>query len=319
MKVLHNTISNKILRNRMLVETERRTTISFYKYFYIDDPNSFRDTIYRKLNDLHVLGRIYIATEGINGQISVRKNNFNSFRTILYNSHPKLDKVRLNIALDNNVLSFWVLRIKVRASIVADGITDHSFNYLNVGHYLKAEEVNIMADNPDVLFVDMRNHYEYEIGHFKQALDIPSNTFREQLYMVVKMLQHDKNRHIVMYCTGGIRCEKASAWMLHNGFKNIYHVEGGIIGYTNRAKELGLPIKFIGKNFVFDERFGERITSEVIAHCHQCNSLCDSYTNCRNTHCHRLFIQCNNCAKKYYGCCNLLCKNKQLATTSYSV
>ncbi|AIN47374.1 rhodanese-related sulfurtransferase, partial [Candidatus Palibaumannia cicadellinicola] len=310
MEVLHNRVSRKVLRTRMLAETEPRTTVSFYKYFVISDPHSFRDSLYRKLNNLDIFGRIYIAAEGINGQISVPKSYFETFRTVLYTTNPQLDKLRLNISLDNDCQSFWVLRMKVRSRIVADGIQDPNFNHLNVGHYLKAEEVNLMAENPEVLFVDMRNHYEYEVGHFKQALKIPSHTFREQLLMVVNMLQDNKNKSIVMYCTGGIRCEKASAWMLHNGFKNIYHIEGGIIEYTNRARKLGLPLKFIGKNFVFDERLGERITSEVIAHCNQCQDYCDRHTNCRNQDCHILFIQCPNCAKKYSGCCNIICQSK---------
>ncbi|PLK58179.1 hypothetical protein CEX73_03135 [Candidatus Palibaumannia cicadellinicola] len=310
MAVLHNKISRKILRANILTETEPRTTVSFYKYFVIPDPRSFRDSLYHQLHHLHIFGRVYIATEGINGQISVLQSNFDAFRTVLYTIHPQLDQLRLNISLDNNGKSFWVLRIKVRERIVADGIQDPDFNHLNVGRYLTAEEVNLMADNPDVLFVDMRNHYEYEVGHFKQAIEIPSRTFREQLSMVVNMLQHNKNKSIVMYCTGGIRCEKASAWMLHHGFKNIYHIEGGIIRYTNRVRELGLPLKFIGKNFVFDERLGERITSEVIAYCHQCNKSCDHHTNCRNQSCHRLFIQCSNCAQKYSGCCNITCQSQ---------
>ncbi|MDU8421074.1 rhodanese-like domain-containing protein, partial [Pseudomonas syringae] len=99
----------------------------------------------------------------------------------------------------------------------------------DVGDYLKAAEVNAMLDDPDAVFVDMLNHYEYEVGHFDNAIEVPSDTFRDQLPMAVDMLKEDKDKKIVMYCTGGIRCEKASAYMLHNGFKNVYHVEGGII------------------------------------------------------------------------------------------
>jgi len=111
-----------------------------------------------------------------------------------------------------------------------------------------------------------------------------------------------------MYCTGGIRCEKASAYMLHNGFKNVFHLEGGIIEYTNKARQQGLPIKFKGKNFVFDDRLGERISDDIISHCHQCGEPCDSHTNCLNDGCHLLFIQCESCAKKYNGCCSEACQ-----------
>ena len=307
MPVLHNRISNEELRARMLAETEPRTTVSFYKYFQLEDPKTFRDALYVSLTRLNVFGRIYVAKEGINAQISVPQSKFEAFKTELFSSHPALDQIRLNVALEDDGKSFWVLRLKVRDRIVADGIDDDSFDPSNVGEYLKAEQVNAMIDDPDTLFVDMRNHYEYEVGHFDKAIEVPSDTFRDQLPMAVDMLKEDKDKKIVMYCTGGIRCEKASAYMLHNGFKNVYHVEGGIIEYARRAKEQGLPVKFKGKNFVFDERMGERISDDVIAHCHQCGEACDNHTNCKNDGCHLLFIQCPTCAAKFDGCCCEIC------------
>ena len=111
-----------------------------------------------------------------------------------------------------------------------------------------------------------------------------------------------------MYCTGGIRCEKASAFMLHNGFKNVFHLEGGIIQYANTVKELGLTNKFKGKNFVFDDRLGERISEEVISRCHQCGKPSDTHINCKNDGCHLLFIQCEDCTVKYNGCCSIECQ-----------
>ncbi|ACX88577.1 Rhodanese domain protein [Pectobacterium parmentieri WPP163] len=310
MPVLHNRVSNEELKARMLAENEPRTTVSFYKYFTIDDPKAFRDRLYIQLEQHNVFGRIYIATEGINAQISVPNSQFEAFKATLFSTHPALDQIRLNIALEDDGKSFWVLRMKVRERIVADGIDDPTFNPANVGQYLKADQVNAMADDPDTVFVDMRNHYEYEVGHFENALEVPSDTFREQLPMAVDMLDGARDKNIVMYCTGGIRCEKASAYMLHHGFKNVYHVEGGIIEYARQAKAKGLPLKFIGKNFVFDERMGERISDDVIAHCHQCGTSCDSHTNCRNEGCHLLFIQCPNCAAKYGGCCSSQCQDE---------
>jgi UPF0176 protein len=111
-----------------------------------------------------------------------------------------------------------------------------------------------------------------------------------------------------MYCTGGIRCEKASAYMLHHGFNHVYHLEGGIINYARQVKQAGLETKFIGKNFVFDDRLGERITDDIIAKCHQCGKPADTHTNCKNDGCHLLFIQCGDCAKIYDGCCTVECK-----------
>ncbi|EAB2200722.1 rhodanese-related sulfurtransferase [Salmonella enterica] len=307
MPVLHNRISNDELKARMLAESEPRTTISFYKYFTIVSPQQTRDALYQMFTALGIFGRVYLAHEGINAQISVPQSKVETFRQQLYAFDPALDGLRLNIALEDDGKSFWVLRMKVRDRIVADGIDDPIFDASNVGAYLKAAEVNAMLDDPDVIFIDMRNHYEYEVGHFENALEIPADTFREQLPKAVEMLREHADKKIVMYCTGGIRCEKASAWMKHNGFNKVWHIEGGIIEYARRAREQGLPVRFIGKNFVFDERMGERISDEVIAHCHQCGALCDSHTNCKNAGCHLLFIQCPLCASKFNGCCSEQC------------
>ncbi|WP_343692590.1 rhodanese-related sulfurtransferase [Chitinophaga sp.] len=304
---LHNRISAAELKVKLAAETFRRVTVSFYQYAKIEDPQAFRDDLYLKLDELKVFGRIYVASEGINAQISIPEHHFEEFRNRLY-GYPFLNGIRLNIAVDDDGKSFWVLKIKVREKIVADGINDPSFSMENKGKYLKAKEFNDLTDDPNTIVVDMRNHYEYEVGHFENAIEVPSDTFREQLPMAVDMLKDNKDANIVMYCTGGIRCEKASAYMLHHGFRNVFHLEGGIIEYTNKAKEQGLPLKFKGKNFVFDDRLGERITDEIISNCHQCGKPCDTHTNCKNDGCHLLFIQCEECAAKYDGCCSAECQ-----------
>jgi UPF0176 protein len=307
MAVLHNRISQKELKQRLLQETEHRTTVSFYQYFSLTDPQAFRDELYKELNALKVFGRIYIAQEGINAQISVPDSNFESLKTYLYSIKP-LEVLRLNIAVDDDGKSFWVLKIKVREKIVADGIEDPTFDMRNRGKYVDAEQFNQLTNDPNTIVVDMRNHYEYEVGHFDNAIEVPSDTFREQLPMAAHMLKDAKEKNIIMYCTGGIRCEKASAYMLHQGFKNVFHLEGGIIHYANQAKERNLPNKFKGKNFVFDNRLGERITDEIIARCHQCGQPADTHVNCANEGCHLLFIQCAACAHKYQGCCSTQCQ-----------
>lgn len=308
MAVLHNRISNEELKKKMLEETERRVTISFYNYFPIEDPKHFRDYLYTKLFDLKVFGRIYVAHEGINAQVSVPESNFEAFKDFLYSIEPLKD-LRLNIAVDDDGKSFWVLRIKVRSKIVADGIHDPSFNMTNKGKYVNAEQMNELLKDENTIVVDMRNHYEYEVGHFVKALEVPSDTFRDQLPMAVDMLKGNEEKNIIMYCTGGIRCEKASAFMLHKGFKNVFHLEGGIINYAKQVKDQSLESKFIGKNFVFDERLGERITDDIIAHCHNCGKPCDTHTNCKNDGCHLLFIQCEECAAIFDGCCSTECKD----------
>ena len=306
MAVLHNRVSQKELKQHLLQEKESRITISFYRYHSITDPIVFRDELYTALNVLDVFGRIYIASEGINAQVSVPQSKFDPLKEYLF-SIDFLKNVRLNIAIDDDGRSFWVLKIKVRDKIVADGITDPDFNMNKKGHYVDADLFNELTNDPDTIVVDMRNHYEYEVGHFEQAIEVPSDTFREQLPMAAEMLKNAKEKKIIMYCTGGIRCEKASAYMLHRGFQNVFHLVGGIIHYVNQVEEKGLENKFKGKNFVFDNRLGERITEEIIAKCHQCGKPSDTHVNCANEGCHLLFIQCNDCAKKWGGCCSEAC------------
>lgn len=308
MSFLHNRINRRELKRRMEQDTTPRTTISFYNYTPITDPQQFRNDLYRAFADLGVLGRIYVAEEGMNAQLTVPTDSLESFRTYLY-SLPGFDGLRLNIAVADSSKSFFVLDIKVRRKIVADGIEDPGFSMENKGHYVNAIAFNELAADSDTVIVDMRNHYEYEVGHFQNAIEVPSDTFREQLPMAVEMLQHQKEKNIIMYCTGGIRCEKASAYMKHMGFKNVFHLEGGIINYTRQTKELGIENKFIGKNFVFDERLGERISADIIAHCHQCGAACDTHVNCANDACHLLFIQCDACAQKMEHCCSYECRN----------
>ena len=306
MAQLHNRISRKELKDRLLNDPTPRTTISFYCYFKIEDPAVFRNSLYKDLQDIGVLGRIYVANEGINAQVSVPSGNFENFRQYLYSIEP-LNGLRLNIAVDDDGKSFFVLDVKVRNKIVADGIVDPAFDMANKGKYVNAEQFNQLTNDPDTVVIDMRNHYEYEVGHFEKAIEVPSDTFREQLPMAVDMMKANKDKNIIMYCTGGIRCEKASAYMLYRGFKNVFHLEGGIINYVNQAKEKGLLNKFHGKNFVFDQRLGERVSDEIISNCHQCGKPADTHVNCINDSCHLLFIQCDKCKEKMELTCSQEC------------
>lgn len=307
MSVLHNKISQQELKERLYKETEPRKTISFYQYHPVNNPQQFRDELYKGLNPLNVFGRVYVANEGINAQVSVPLSNYEAFAKFLY-SYSFLNGIRLNIAIDDDGKSFWVLKIKVREKIVADGIADPDFSMQNKGKYVNAAKMNELMQDENTIVVDMRNHYEYEVGHFVNAVEVPSDTFREQLPMAADMLKDKKDENIIMYCTGGIRCEKASAYMLHNGFKNVYHLEGGIINYAKEVEENNLESRFIGKNFVFDNRLGERITKDIISKCHQCGKPSDTHANCKNDSCHLLFIQCAECADSFDGCCTTECQ-----------
>jgi UPF0176 protein len=305
---LHNRIEGRVLKERMRSMPEKRVTISFYKYHHLASPAEFRDELYQNLDALQVLGRIYIASEGINAQISVPDENLESFRKYLH-SIEFLSQVRLNIAVDDNGKSFFKLKILTRKKIVADGLDEKTFDVTDSGVHVNAAEFNKLAEDPNTIILDMRNHYESEVGHFKGAICPDVDTFREELQVAEDLMKDQRDKNLLMYCTGGIRCEKASAWMKYKGFKNVFQLEGGIIKYAQDVRKQGLESKFVGKNFVFDERLGERISPEVIAKCHQCGAPCDDHTNCKNDGCHLLFIQCGECAGKYKGCCSEECRN----------
>ncbi|CAL4323170.1 rhodanese-related sulfurtransferase [Buchnera aphidicola] len=310
MLILHNRISKAELKKRFLFSQQPRITISFYKYFNIVNIQKYRDNIYKKFFKYHVLGRVYIANEGINAQISIPVKFYDIVNKIIQSSNSSLKNIRINKALNDIGQSFWVLSIKIKKNIVADGIKNTTFDPYDTGIYLQAPEVNAMIKNSNTILVDMRNYYEYKIGHFEGAINIKSNTFREQLQLIIKSLDYAKHKNIIMYCTGGIRCEKATAWMKFHGFKNIYHIEGGIIGYVSHAKKNNLPIFFKGKMFVFDYRMSEKISHDVISKCQQCHRKEDTYTNCAHHKCHRLFIQCHRCSIRFSNCCSIQCMNK---------
>ena len=285
-----------------------RITISFYQYHKIENPQLFRDKLFLEWQTLDVLGRTYVSYEGINAQISVPSENFLELKKQL-DSISFLNNIRLNVAIEQHNKSFLKLKIKVRDKIVADGLNDDTFDVTNKGIHLNAKEFNKMLEDPNTICVDMRNHYESEIGHFDGAITPDVDTFRDSLDIIEEDLKENKeNKNLLMYCTGGIRCEKASAYYKHKGFKNVFQLEGGIIEYTRQVKSEHLENKFLGKNFVFDHRRAEKISDHVVANCHQCGSPCDVHVNCANEACHLLFIQCKDCSEKMETTCSAECQ-----------
>ncbi len=305
---LYNKLSAKE-REALIKEAGKdRLTLSFYQYAHIADPQQFRDLLFMTWDPMEVLGRIYVAKEGINAQLSLPAERFDAFKQHL-DSIPFLKDVRLNIAIEQDNFSFLKLKIKVRHKIVADGLNDESFDVTDKGVHVNAEQFNALIDDENTILVDMRNHYESEIGHFQDAITPDVDTFRDSLPVIENDLSEFKeDKNLVMYCTGGIRCEKASAYFKHKGFKKVYQLEGGIIEYARQVKQNDLENKFIGKNFVFDDRRAERISEDVIAQCHQCGKPYDIHTNCANDACHLLFIQCDDCKLEMDGCCSSQCK-----------
>ena len=287
-------------------EKFKRKTVSFYRYVKIENPSKLRDDLYLNWNSLKVFGRIYLAEEGVNAQISVPENNWDTFvKNVL--SYTYFKDIPFKIAIEDDGKSFFKLTIKVREKIVADGLDSCEYDVTNVGKHLTAKQWNDAIEKGATV-VDMRNHYESEIGRFKGAICPDSETFKEELPKVKQILKGQEEKQVLLYCTGGIRCEKASAYLKHHGFKNVNQLHGGIIDYARQLKQdTSLENKFEGKNFVFDERRGERVSNDIISNCHQCGEPHDIHVNCRNVNCNLLFIQCERCKKKYKNCCSLDC------------
>ena len=309
--IIKNNLFNKIDKEELKLalsnETFERFTASFYHYVKLSSPESFRNKLYIEWNQMHVFGRIYIASEGINAQVSIPEHNWDKFCDHL-KTIPELGEISIKQAIQEGH-SFYKLKIKVRNELVAYGVSEEAYDMRKVGKHLSAEEYNFAMDQDDSVVVDMRNYYESEIGRFDNALVPDVETSKELLPEVKKLLSGRENDKILLYCTGGIRCEKASSYLLQNGFKDVNQLQGGIIQYAHDIKEQGIDSMFKGKNFVFDDRLGERVTDDVISSCHVCDTSCDDHTDCKNDACHILFIQCTECSELLNGCCSKECKD----------
>tara|TARA_B100001758_G_scaffold105218_1_gene90095 strand:+ start:7673 stop:8713 length:1041 start_codon:yes stop_codon:yes gene_type:complete len=305
-KGMFNKLSKKQALKLLNKENFKRKTVSFYRYVILEDVEKLRDELYADWVKLGVLGRIYLANEGINAQVSVPEHNWEEFKFQVH-SNKQFVNIPFKIAVENQKDSFFKLTIKVRKQIVADGLKKDEYDVTNVGKHLTAEQWNKAMENGATV-VDMRNHYESEIGRFKGAICPDVETFQEELPVVKNLLKDKKKEPILLYCTGGIRCEKTSAYLKHHGFQDVSQLHGGIIDYAKQLKEDdSLTNNYIGKNFVFDERRAERISDHVISSCHQCGEAFDTHVNCKNVNCNLLFIQCESCQIKYENCCSREC------------
>ena len=302
---LYNKKSRELLQSELRQESFDRITCSFYRYTQIKDPVFFRDVLYREWKELNVFGRIYIAKEGINAQFSCPEHYWDLFKRSL-ESHEVLKSIQLKIAVQDGE-SFYKLKIKIKDEIVAYGVDEGEYDMSQIGRHLSAEEFNDKLDKESTI-VDMRNYYESEVGRFENAIVPDVDTSRELLPEVKRLLQGHEQDEVLLYCTGGIRCEKASAYLINSGFEKVSQLKGGIIQYAHDVKQQGLESKFIGKNFVFDARMGERVTNDVLGVCHQCGLPADRHLDCGNDACHILFIQCVACNEKYNGCCSHECQ-----------
>ena len=279
------------------MEKYKYYAVSFYKLFHIDSPNE--EYLRWKLlgKELDLKGRIYISEQGINAQMSILSNDYEK---LLKN----IDKgININVQEQKEHV-FEKLKIKIRKQLVA---LDKEVNLENSAEKIEPEEwAKMMKDGSKHIVIDVRNNYETEIGYFENSIKPDLSQFRDFRGYVDKIKNH-KNDSIMMFCTGGIRCEFFSALLKENGFKKVVQLKGGILNY---AKKLG-SLFWKGNIFVFDDRISIPVGTdrEYVSNCKYCNIETATYHNCANMECNKLFISCICCAKKHQGLCSTKCKS----------
>jgi len=273
----------------------------FYKFEKIQNPERFSKEQLKFCKEIGVLGKILVAEEGINGSISGTKEQVERYKEFLRLKEGFSDIVFKEELSENHPFTKMVSRVK--KEIVRIGVP---VDLSKRGKRLSPKEfLNLYESGEDFILLDARNDYEYNVGRFKNAINSDIKTFR-QFPKVAEKFKDKKDKKIIMYCTGGIRCEKASAYFIEQGFKDVSQLEGGIITFRQQFPDT----VWNGKCFVFDKRLLTSDTDEKnppITKCEQCGELCDLYRNCKNPSCDELVIMCLDCEKKMNACCSDKC------------
>jgi UPF0176 protein len=275
----------------------------YYCYTHIEDPETFRDQHHLFCADLGLLGRIIIAKEGINGTVSGSQVACETYMQHL-KADPRFAYIQFKID-EHPHHAFQKLHVRVKAEIVHADL-HHIHPEQGSGQYITPQELEQIKDEEDVVLLDVRSNYEHKIGKFKNAVTLDINHFRDFKHQIPNLAVY-KDKKVVTYCTGGIKCEKASAYLLEQGFKNVYQLHGGIIQYANETEGEA----FEGKCYVFDNRLVKDINKKettIIGQCHICNTNCDRMVNCANPLCNVHVPICINCGESMQGACSEDCK-----------
>ncbi|CAG8689793.1 3404_t:CDS:2 [Acaulospora morrowiae] len=294
---IDNDISNNISTEKEELTVEWKT-LSFYSFHEIPQSKlqNMREEMLKKFREMGIVGRIYIASEGINAQLSCPIEKLSDLREYC-NQELNLNNVEFNYSTIH-LKAFRKLNVKIRHQIVADGLEPGTYDLSNQPNHLTPDDWHRSLSNvkKPITLIDMRNHYESEVGYFDNAIRPDVDTFRDSIKIMNKICEGKQNEEIYMYCTGGIRCSKAGAILLSNGFKSVNVLKGGITAYGRYiSSNPSIKSLYKGRNFTFDKRLGEPITNDIVAQCHTCGKPCDKHTNCRNKTCNLLFIQCSEC------------------------
>ena len=286
--------------------TKKFKVLLFYHYKKLNDVINIHEKHKEFFDGLDVKGRIIIASEGINGTISGSDFDCDKYKQFLENS---LGIYGLDYKDDEcSEHLFPKLSIKIKNEIIRMGIECDT--EIKRGTHLKPKEWLKLMDDKDNIILDMRSDYEHKLGKFKNAITFDMKSMYEfpEIFEKHEIFKKEKikNKKILTYCTGGIKCEKASNFLLNKGFNNVYQLEGGIIKYS---KEVGGE-NFDGKCYVFDERIGievNKVNPKVISKCYGCNTDCDVMVNCMNNLCNRHMSMCKDCYYNFDTCCSLKC------------
>lgn len=278
-------------------------TLLFYKYVRIEDAEQFTAQHLAFCHSMGLKGRILVAEEGLNGSVSGTIEQTDKYIHHLH-SDPRFADMEFKID-ESHDHSFTRMHVRYKKEIVHFGV-DHVNVWEHAGDYLEPEDWLKVKDDNDVVVLDVRNQVEWEVGKFRNAFVLPIKHFRE-LPKHLSELKKFKDKKILAYCTGGIRCEKATAFLRENGFSEVYHLRGGIIEYARKAGGKD----FDGKCYVFDNRITVDINSvnpQLISTCFRCGKASSRFINCANPKCNKHFILCEECAKEMEGCCSEVCR-----------
>jgi UPF0176 protein len=278
--------------------------LAYYRYIPIENPLEVQESHKSFFEGRDVAGRIYLSTEGINGQMSGSISDAEAYMEWLQKD-PRFAKMRFNIHTHHENI-FPRMTVKIREQLVA---LDESVHETEGGIHVSPHEWRKMLEEEDALLIDVRNQYEWEIGHFDNATLPPLEQFRDFPEYAENLKKSvDPNQKVMMYCTGGIRCEIYSKLLKQKGFQNVYQLEGGVINYGLKEGS----DHWRGKLFVFDDRLAVSIDGKEaspISKCHHCELATDMYYNCANMDCNELFLCCRSCHERYLGTCCYDCKH----------
>lgn len=280
--------------------------ILFYKFERIKSPEIFAKKHLRFCKKLGVLGKVLVAEEGINGSISGTKKQIEEYKKFVW-SQGGFKDVWFKEEVGNNH-PFTKMFVRIKKEIIR---LDSPVDMAKKGAYISPKELlTLYHQGENFITLDTRNYYEYNLGKFKKAVNPNIKSFRDFPKFVEKFIKvvPDKRKKIITYCTGGIRCEKASAYLKEQGFTNVFQLEGGIINFCQQFPDT----LWEGKCFVFDKRLMSDLNcnNQPITFCVGCSQPCDLYRNCKNLSCDRLHIMCVACQEKMQGCCSGKCQNE---------